>query len=132
MPVNTENKIIRTCELCGKTEGKELKSADFYDEAPIVKIKNHAGEIFNFQLNIDCWPDEEDSDILDDVLESADFFARQTQIAQMPQLPFVVMQPVEKEQSEQNVVEYTVCKVCFNMLVKIISNYGKFDKVENF
>lgn len=136
MPIRTETKEVRVCDLCGKEEDKHLKSSDFYTEAPILMVKNFSGKTMMFQLNIDIWSENEEDKIelkLGDVLSDYDMRTQPTPTGSMP---FVRLIPINMMQQlpilDNNEPEYIVCKACYYTLANMITTYGRFDKVEKF
>jgi len=133
MPIKNDVKQIRICDLCGKEEGKHLKSKDFFEEAPVLIVKNHEGASLSFQLNVDMWHDDPDEseNTLYDIINQHDELSNPR--PQQPQA-FINIIPMNMVQPEQidTVSDFIVCKVCYNNMVNMIRNYGKFDKETNF
>lgn len=133
MAIQTKTKRIRICDMCGKEEGKHLKSSDFYDEAPIVSIKNYDGVTMNFQLNVDCWPTDEEYELdekLGDVIGIHGMYSQSPQITQVIPIGSMLQTNMINNSVEQP--EYVVCKQCYKIVVDMITKCGKFDEVEEF
>jgi len=121
-------RIVRQCELCGKSEFEHLKPKDFFEETPALVVKNYLGEEVVISMNIGMEPYNKGKyqDKLEDVMDS--YMNSERQPALMQMTPFGPIPMME----DTNVEPLTICKTCFKGLVNMLSKYGKFDKVEVF
>jgi len=136
MAIKSKTEETTICDLCGKQMGVHLTEKDFYEEAPTLVVENHAGVLMEFQLNLDAWPqDDEDTteESLGDVINMRDMLQTPQQ-QQMPMIRImqngVIQQPTFEDEDIPD--QTVVCKKCYTNLVKMITTYGKFDKIEKF
>ena len=122
----TNQRVVRKCELCGKSEFEHLKSKDFFDEAPSIVVKNYLGEDvqLTIEIGLKSYHGNSYKDKLGDVMDS--YMNMGQPVIQMT--PFGPMPMMEDNQLEPLIM----CKSCFTGMVKLITKYGKFDKVEVF
>ena len=123
MPLKTTSKYIRICDLCGKEEGKHLKSSDFFEKPRSINIRNFGGKFLTFSLDITATDADYDTsfdDTLNDVLRSYK--------SQKVSPESLVVVNMKKPFQDSTIL----CKKCYNTLVDMISKNGTFDKPENF
>ena len=132
MPIKQEVVQKRICDLCGKEEGKQLKSTGFFSEAPRLVVKNHVGTPITFQLKVDVYKnirDDVESKLLD-IIESHNIQNCHAEgIVNLIPVEAIHQQIAMATQTQE---ENVICKTCYNALVTMIKNHGKFDKVEVF
>jgi len=128
-----KQQIVRVCELCGKREFEHLKPKDFFAETPAMVFNHHTGDTVKVSLHLEIEPwdvkytDKKESK-LQDIVDSYESHSEE-----LPPMQMTPMGPMPMAMftggDELSPPEPTVCKTCFNGMVNIISQYGKFDKV---
>lgn len=131
MAIHENTEIIRQCDVCGKKEGTHLKSSDFYDMPPTLVIKDYDGNKIIVSMEIDVVPFDvdDDNEIMEDVVDSY-MDSHNPQIIPIQQIMSMAQSPQQMEY--QPIPPSIVCKACYHGMVYMLSNYGKFDKMEEF
>jgi len=130
---------IKKCDICHKREGVELTYDDFANEPLTMNIHDVNGKKLKLSCNISIQYDNNDDDsIIDDVVESykpSDTFDERLYNEQ-----YMIQNEIAEAQLEHirtNIPTITkhsgdLCKVCFKMMLKVITDYAKFNKEVTF
>lgn len=131
-------KNIRVCDICHKSEGRELKSSDFVNDPLKMTMNGIDGDELTIACNIVITRSGGDPEyIVDDVVN--DYSPMVDMAYVMDEHPFNLNALMAEKQLNNinasidlNNHGSDICKLCFNNMVKMVSKYAKWDKVVKF